>query len=43
MQATPICLHTAQSHFPATTAELSSRDHLAYDARNVYKIGQFLP
>lgn len=30
-------------HFSATTAELSSGDRLAYDARNVYKVGQLLP
>ena len=32
-----------RSHFLATPAELSSRDRPAYDARNVYKVGQFLP
>ena len=42
MQAMPMCLHIAR-HFSATPAELSSRDRLAYDARNVYKVGQFLP
>ena len=37
------CLHVAQSHFSATTAELKSRDHLAITAINAEKISQLLP